>query len=347
VRNRLETVGDARLDHPASSPPSLINEDLQAACAARPGGTRTSTPACRLRRPARARSSPQPARPGREPPGSTVAAVPLPRGLAKNTRRAGSGRTPSAVPQIRRQLIEQPGHPVLLDVNQGGPVDTCSAAVTAHVDPRPLEDVPAIDLVPQRVEPSPGIGLGRPVKRMLQGTDRIRHSGSTSGGTSHSGTHRAPPRRAVRTDEVAALPSPAVVLSARLKQYYNRLRRPPGTRHFPAETGYRARRSGDNIAGHRTGEGLPSSRRHYLNVPRPIRPGSLAAAPSGPSPRPWPRRAFSGSAPLPPSRAGPLTTLQASLHAADRPVATPKGLSTLGFDPARFQTKPPVCYRAS
>jgi hypothetical protein len=23
------------------------------------------------------------------------------------------------------------------------------------------------------------------------------------------------------------------------------------------------------------------------------------------------------------------------------------GLSTLGFDPARFQTKPPVCYRAS
>jgi hypothetical protein len=23
------------------------------------------------------------------------------------------------------------------------------------------------------------------------------------------------------------------------------------------------------------------------------------------------------------------------------------GLSTLGFDPARFQTKPPACYRAS
>jgi len=25
----------------------------------------------------------------------------------------------------------------------------------------------------------------------------------------------------------------------------------------------------------------------------------------------------------------------------------PKGLSTLGFDPIRFQTKPPACYRAS
>ncbi len=24
----------------------------------------------------------------------------------------------------------------------------------------------------------------------------------------------------------------------------------------------------------------------------------------------------------------------------------PKGLSTLGFDPARFQTEPPACYRA-
>jgi len=50
---------------------------------------------------------------------------------------------------------------------------------------------------------------------------------------------------------------------------------------------------------------------------------------------------------LPPSRAGPLTTLQTSRNAADRSVASPKGLSTLGFDPTRFQTEPPVCYRAS
>ena len=28
-------------------------------------------------------------------------------------------------------------------------------------------------------------------------------------------------------------------------------------------------------------------------------------------------------------------------------VAPPEGLSTLGFDPARFQTEPPACYRAS
>ncbi len=38
---------------------------------------------------------------------------------------------------------------------------------------------------------------------------------------------------------------------------------------------------------------------------------------------------------------------KASCHATDRIVAPPKGLSTLGFGPARFRTEPPACYRAS
>ena len=42
-----------------------------------------------------------------------------------------------------------------------------------------------------------------------------------------------------------------------------------------------------------------------------------------------------------------LTTHQVSLDAADRLVAPPTGLLTLGFDPARFQTEPPARYRAS
>src|SRR5665648_825112 len=37
-------------------------------------------------------------------------------------------------------------------------------------------------------------------------------------------------------NEVAALPSPTVVLSARLKQYYGRLRLPPGSRPLPGFT---------------------------------------------------------------------------------------------------------------
>src|SRR4051812_647616 len=51
--------------------------------------------------------------------------------------------------------------------------------------------------------------------------------------------------------------------------------------------------------------------------------------------------------PLSPPEGGLLTTRQASLNAADRLVAPPEGLLTLGFDPTRFQTEPPACYRAS
>ena len=50
---------------------------------------------------------------------------------------------------------------------------------------------------------------------------------------------------------------------------------------------------------------------------------------------------------LNPPEGRPLTTRQASLDAADRLVASPTGLLTLGFDPTRFQTEPPACYRAS
>jgi hypothetical protein len=48
-----------------------------------------------------------------------------------------------------------------------------------------------------------------------------------------------------------------------------------------------------------------------------------------------------------PPEGGTLTARQASLDAADRSIAPPKGLLTLGFDPASFPTEPPACYRAS
>jgi hypothetical protein len=50
---------------------------------------------------------------------------------------------------------------------------------------------------------------------------------------------------------------------------------------------------------------------------------------------------------LSPPEGGLITTRQALLNAAGRLVAPPKGLLTLSFDPARFQTEPPACYRAS
>ena len=119
------------------------------------------------------------------------------------------------------------------------------------------------------MEPSPGIGLGRPVKRALQFSDLVCFSGP-----SHWHSPALP--RTSRVNEAAALPSPAVVLSARLKQYYGRLRLPPGTRHFPTSAGYRtATLRPPTPQGARAGEGLPSSRHHHPNVPRPLRRGVL------------------------------------------------------------------------
>jgi len=112
----------------------------------------------------------------------------------------------------------------------------------------------------QRVEPSSGIGLGRPVKRVLQGSDRI-HSRSRSGGTSRHGTHRTLPA-GTRADEAAVLPSPVVVLSARLDRYYDRLRRPPS-----------ASSTSRLIAGYRTPL-LPAGSRS------PHRPGRASPVPA-------------------------------------------------------------------
>jgi hypothetical protein len=140
--------------------------------------------------------------------------------------------------------------------------------------------------------PSPGIGLGRPVQRVLQGTHLIPGNDNAFpvGGTSQTGTHRAPSATSARIDEVVALPSPAVVSSARLNRYYDHLRLPSGWLPLPGSS---------PVIGHRApprpcatgwaGEGLSSSRRHYLSVPQPLTPGSPSApAPPGLQRLPWP-----------------------------------------------------------
>jgi len=199
------------------------------------------------------------------------------------------------------------------------------------------------------MKPPSGIGLGRPVKRVLQGTDRI-HSGSTSGGTSSNSTHRAPPSNSThRRSSGPSLTAGSVVRSARTVIW------PPPTPTQPA-----AHFPGSPVIGHgspaairavcRAGEGLPSSRRHCQHVPRPIRRGvphgrisrifaaSMAFAPivrGSALPYPAPKGRHSNDAAgfalcYGPHCRSPLT-----------------GPLTLGFDPARFQTKPPACYRAS
>jgi hypothetical protein len=82
-----------------------------------------------------------------------------------------------AIPNSGGQLVEQPVHAVPLDIRQCHLVDACCAAVAAHLTPRPLQDVPAVDLVIERVEATSGFGLGRPVQRSLQFSDLVKRRG--------------------------------------------------------------------------------------------------------------------------------------------------------------------------
>lgn len=63
-----------------------------------------------------------------------------------------------------------------------------------------------------------------------------------------------------RIDKAAVPPSPAVVLSAQLQQYYHRLRLPPRrTTHFPVWPVIKRAAPTTKSADHRAGDGLPCS----------------------------------------------------------------------------------------
>jgi hypothetical protein len=152
-------------------------------------------------------------------------------------------------------------------------------------------------------------------------------------------------------NEAAALPSPTVMLSARVNRYYGRLRRPPGQRPLPGSSPVIGRRASDSTSRRPSGRGGPPqfppspSERSEPSTPRSSSGLRFQAL----HPVHGLRRDLRGSA-LPffrPEGQADLTTRQASLHATDRSVAPPTGLLTLGFDPTRFQTEPPACYRAS
>jgi len=143
-------------------------------------------------------------------------------------------------------------------------------------------------------------------------------------------------------------------LSARLNRYYGRLRlpaRPPPTSRRAPVIGRQA--SGDIRHTQATGPDrvspVPAVTIRTFRAPYAGESfGACSSRSSAPS------MAFAlrirARHSLFPSRDGTFTTRQASLHATDRPVAPPQGLSTLGFDasgyPRRRQpaTGPPGRY---
>ena len=193
-----------------------------------------------------------------------------------NTRRAGSGRYRPSRSSLASSSSSR-STPYSFDLVQGGAVDTRCAVVACA--PRPT---PATGRLCARPCPTARETVARD-RPWPPGTACVAGHApcpaertSAVGGTSRIGTHRAPPQSLTRIDEVVALPSPAVMLSARLNRYYGHLRRPPGWLPLPGSSPVIGRRrSNGTHAARRAGEGLSSSRRHYPNVPRPLRRGVL------------------------------------------------------------------------
>ena len=134
-------------------------------------------------------------------------------------------------------------------------------------------------------------------------------------------------------NEAAALPSPPVLLSGRLSSTTaasDSLRHPPTSRLI---TGYRTRRSDStNPTDRRAGEGLPSSRRHHPNVPRPLRRGV---------PRGCTSRLFTPSMAFTQSDGARLSLIHAHdaagfAYATDRSVAHPQRMLDAALRPQTF-----------
>ena len=152
------------------------------------------------------------------------------------------------------------------------------------------------------------------------------------------GTHRAPPSTQHASTKQGSFPHRRLCCPAG-----SAVLRPPPTPTRPAPTsrlvtGYRSRRP-PGLRSQWAGEGLSSSRRHYLHVPRPLRRGIRHGCTF---------RIFTASMafalllrarhPLVPAiRRGRLTTRQASLHVTDHTVARPRtGALDAGLRPRPF-----------
>jgi hypothetical protein len=141
------------------------------------------------------------------------------------------------------------------------------------------------------------------------------------------------------------------MLSCRLKQYYGRLRRPPGTHPLPGLPVIGHVASDDTIPqviG--PGRASPVPAATFDTFRAPYAGESLGTCTSRSSALSMAFALMEGArhSLIPTRRRATLTTPQASLHATHRIIASPlTGLLTLGFNAGRFPPTLPACYRAS
>jgi hypothetical protein len=262
-------------------------------------------------------------------------------GFARNTRRgAASGSCHRKGPARARRAAGQSrtARRRGWSVGRCRPRRGCGAPA-----PRPLQDVPAEDLVIERVRPSARVGLGRPVERSLQFSDSILLAVLASTDT------RLPfPTSNARTKQ-RPFPRPRLCCPAHSSGTTAASDAHPALAPFPVIAGYRASRSGGIRSPPGRGESpqfppSPSERSapstpgsssgpHFqaLHPFHGLRPEGLARLfllPTGPG-------------------GGTLTARQASRNAADPRSVPPTGLLTLRFATGRFPPTTAACYRAS
>ena len=239
------------------------------------------------------------------------------------------------------------GAPVL-NVGDAHAVDAGSALVGGHVNPCPPHHITAGELVEEGMKATCAVLLGTAIEHALKGSDGVQAIGLSDGPSRILGTHQRPSQHCRAPMKQGPFARSRLCCPAR-HHYYDPLRLPPGCRPFPGVTGYRQARSRSPQIRGRVGP---------LQFPRHPSDRSTSPTPEGSSP-PAPRTqaasmAFTKSTqarhPLAPPRREVFTTLQTSLHAADRPVARPRfdpGLSTgpggsttgdLGVSPDRTST---------
>ncbi len=248
----------------------------------------------------------------------------------------------TALPQLRGEPFQEGPHRLGtpgLDRGDTHTVDPGSASVGGHVRPRPPHHIAAGELVVKSVEPTLPILLGAAVQHALESRNLVHAFGVADGPSRSLSTRQSSSPPSQCTGEAGALRSRRVLLS-RLSS----LLRPPPTPSRPPTTsrkpviGKRApvpRRDGAE-------EGLSSSHDSRPTVPRPLRRRvprrPLQALRRLPWPSPNPHRLGTLS---PPAHTGALTTLQASLHAADRPFAPPRFAAGLSTDNGGLATRDP------
>jgi hypothetical protein len=139
-------------------------------------------------------------------------------------------------------------------------------------------------------------------------------------------------------------------LSARLNRYYGRLRRPPGqpsTSRFPPVIRRRAPVTTPQVTGPGRASPVPAATLDAFRAP--YAGESFTAALPGSSPLPWPSPRFREARHSLARPEGRLSNDAAGFASCYGPHRRSPftGPLTLGSDPARFQTRPPACYRAS